>query len=93
MYEKFVCFQVPHTTWRILVLGLFGGLGGSVIDSLLGATLQYSGYNEELDKMVNHPGPGVQKVSGVNLLTNNMVNLSSATITSALTALLAVKLL
>ena len=71
-------------------MGLFGGLFGSAVDSVLGATLQFSGYSEERDKVVNYPAPGVHKISGTHVLTNNQVNVVSASITAAVTAFLCV---
>jgi uncharacterized membrane protein len=83
--------EVPGA-WKITLVGLFGGLFGSLVDSVLGATLQFSGYSEERDKVVNYPGPGVHKISGRHILTNNQVNAVSASITAAATALLCVVL-
>lgn len=73
-------------------MGLFGGMFGSVVDSVLGATLQFSGYSEDRDKVVNYPGAGVHKISGRHILTNNQVNFVSASLTAAATALLCVLL-
>jgi len=83
--------QTPqHVTW-LVPLGLFAGLIGSLIDSLSGATLQYSGYDRQQDVVVSAPGEGVEHISGRNLISNNANNLVSATATAALTAAIAVR--
>ena len=67
----------------ILALCAGGGLLGSLVDSLCGATLQYSGYSWDLQKVVQRPGDGVARISGRPLLDNNQVNLLSASITAS----------
>lgn len=42
--------QLAAPQWPIIVVGGFGGLFGSILDSVLGATLQYSGNLHELSK-------------------------------------------
>lgn len=40
-----VVLQLSPPQWPIILAGAFGGFVGSIVDSLLGATLQYSGNN------------------------------------------------
>ncbi|KAF8072711.1 hypothetical protein HT031_000371 [Scenedesmus sp. PABB004] len=73
--------RLPGTAW--LLLGVAAGLAGSCVDSLLGATLQWSGFCSKTGRAASAPGPGVQHVSGRAVLSNEGVNLLSAAFTSA----------
>ena len=66
----------------VVLVGGAAGLFGSVVDSLLGATVQYSGYSDKLGKVVSKPAPKVRHISGVDILDNHAVNFVSSLITA-----------
>ncbi|KMY99381.1 uncharacterized protein Dsimw501_GD28668 [Drosophila simulans] len=79
---------VSPPQWPIIVFGGIAGLFGSLLDSVLGGLLQFSGINEE-GKIVDTPGKGVRHVSGLRILDNHSVNLISSIVTGVTIPLLA----
>lgn len=68
--------------WPIVVTGVIGGFLGSLIDSIIGAKLQYSGYCEVKKKIVHEPSPTAKHVCGRVILSNHGVNFVSSLITA-----------
>ena len=72
----------PWSQYPYAIVGASAGLFGSLVDSVLGATLQFSGYSDKLDKIVATPGDGVRYISGFNVISNHTVNFLSSLITA-----------
>lgn len=82
--------ESPHQ-YHVIFIGGMAGILGSIIDSLLGATLQYSGWDEKQNCVVEYPhGPHVKKISGTYILDNHSVNLLSSLFTAAIVPYLTV---
>lgn len=79
---------VPVPQLTLPLLGLMAGLIGSLIDSLLGATLQYSGYNPKTGRMQYYPSADCEHITGRNYLTNDYVNLLASVALAILTPLM-----
>ncbi|NXY40980.1 TMM19 protein, partial [Ceuthmochares aereus] len=72
--------EISAPQWPIIVFGAAAGLLGSVVDSYLGATMQYSGFDQSIGMVVNHRTKDSKHISGKPILDNNAVNLFSSII-------------
>ncbi|KAF9242790.1 integral membrane protein DUF92-domain-containing protein [Melanogaster broomeanus] len=91
--------RVCKAEWSNLLPSLIGwgmaaGVFGSLLDSLLGATLQRTRYSIDKKRILQDASvpandESVKVISGLNLLTNNQVNLISSMVTALVVARLA----
>ncbi|KAM4900927.1 transmembrane protein 19 isoform 1-T1 [Sylvia borin] len=72
--------EMSAPQWPIIVFGAAAGLLGSIVDSYLGATMQYSGFDQTIGMVVNHQTTDSKHISGKPILDNNAVNLFSSVI-------------
>ncbi|NXP07283.1 TMM19 protein, partial [Thinocorus orbignyianus] len=66
--------------WPLIVFGAAAGFLGSIVDSYLGATMQYSGFDQNIGMVVNHQTKDSKHICGKPILDNNAVNLFSSII-------------
>lgn len=81
--------QLKREVAVLTFVGFLGGFGGSLLDSLLGATIQATYYDESAKKIVKRPGPTVRNMGGWGFLSNEMVNVVSTTLSALVVALFA----
>ncbi|NXG07513.1 TMM19 protein, partial [Sakesphorus luctuosus] len=72
--------EISAPQWPIIVFGAAAGLLGSIVDSYLGATMQYSGFDQNTGMVVNHETKDSKHISGKPILDNNAVNLFSSVV-------------
>ncbi|XP_028602889.2 transmembrane protein 19 isoform X1 [Podarcis muralis] len=76
--------DISAPQWPIIVFGGMAGLLGSITDSYLGATMQYSGLDTSTGMVVNHQTKDAKHISGKPILDNNAVNLFSSVVIALL---------
>lgn len=83
-------FMISNTALREIAalawIGTLGGLGGSLLDSILGSTIQATYYDTESNMIVKRPSATTRR-EGVAFLSNEAVNFVSTAGTAALAAL------
>ncbi|XP_064365191.1 transmembrane protein 19 isoform X6 [Dromaius novaehollandiae] len=72
--------DISAPQWPIIVFGAAAGFLGSIVDSYLGATMQYSGFDKNICMVVNHQTKDSKHISGKPILDNNAVNLFSSVV-------------
>ncbi|KAM6895380.1 transmembrane protein 19 [Xenentodon cancila] len=70
--------QYADPQWPIIVYGGVAGLLGSMLDSFLGANMQYSGFDASIGKVVSYESATTSRICGKPILDNNAVNLFSS---------------
>ncbi|XP_073183871.1 transmembrane protein 19 isoform X2 [Lepidochelys kempii] len=76
--------DISAPQWPLVVFGAMAGLLGSIIDSYLGATMQYTGFDKRIGMVVNYQTKDSKHVSGKPILDNNAVNLFSSVVIALL---------
>ncbi|KAG8823185.1 hypothetical protein FRC18_010784 [Serendipita sp. 400] len=88
--ENSACRALGYTPFaKLVILGLVSGGLGSLLDSLMGATIQQTLYSKDTkrvltDEVVVQTVKEVTVIAGRNWLSNNQVNLISSIATAIL---------
>ena len=68
----------------LLGMGILAGMLGTCFGSLLGATLQYSGFDPVTNKVVSEPnGASIEHVTGIDVMDPSQIVLVASSLTSA----------
>lgn len=70
--------QLSDPQWPVMLYAGVAGLLGSMLDSFLGAHMQYSGFDASIGKVVSYESATTQRICGKPILDNNAVNLFSS---------------
>ncbi|XP_068565537.1 transmembrane protein 19 [Cebidichthys violaceus] len=70
--------NLVNPQWPIMLYGGVAGLLGSMLDSFLGAHMQYSGFDSSIGKVVSYQSATTRRICGKPILDNNAVNLFSS---------------
>jgi len=81
--------NIAPNQMNVILVGGMGGVLGSLLDSLIGASLQFSGKDMKTGRIVEVPREGVVPISGKKVLDNHSVNLVSSILTAILVPRLA----
>lgn len=76
--------DISAPQWPLIAFGGLAGLLGSIVDSFLGATMQFSGLDESTGLVVSSPTQETKHISGKPILDNNAVNLFSSVLVALL---------
>jgi uncharacterized membrane protein len=79
--ESFNLLTLLKEQYFILFIAIFSSVLGSLIDSLLGSSFQYTGLCLKTQSITEIEHNDTRKIAGRSFLTNNMVNFFSGVIT------------
>lgn len=69
--------DISAPQWPLIAFGGLAGLLGSIVDSFLGATIQFSGLDETTGLLFSSPTQETKHIAGKSMLDKNAVNLLS----------------
>ncbi|KAJ3430697.1 transmembrane protein [Anaeramoeba flamelloides] len=75
-----VMYNNYKSQWPFVIICVFTGFFGSLVDSILGATLEPTLFCTVKNKIVKLRSPTTITITGHNILSNNLVNFISCTI-------------